>query len=58
MILKSWLSCRFGERAQALIHGDLHTSSVMVTCESTQVIDQNLLSVGLWVLTLEHFLGT
>lgn len=31
--------CRFCERAQALIHGDLHTGSVMVTLESTQVID-------------------
>ena len=31
--------CRFCERAQALIHGDLHTSSVMVTRDSTQVID-------------------
>jgi 5-methylthioribose kinase len=30
---------RFCERAQALIHGDLHTGSVMVTTESTQVID-------------------
>ncbi|KAK6143585.1 hypothetical protein DH2020_023933 [Rehmannia glutinosa] len=29
----------FCERAQALIHGDLHTGSVMVTNDSTQVID-------------------
>ena len=33
------LSHRFCERAQALIHGDLHTGSVMVTPSSTQVID-------------------
>lgn len=30
---------RFCERAQALIHGDLHTGSMMVTTDSTQVID-------------------
>ncbi|KAK8966466.1 Methylthioribose kinase 1 [Platanthera guangdongensis] len=29
----------FRERSQALIHGDLHTGSIMVTTESTQVID-------------------
>ncbi|ESR36152.1 hypothetical protein CICLE_v100294801mg, partial [Citrus x clementina] len=29
----------FCERAQALIHGDLHTGSVMDTPNSTQVID-------------------
>ncbi|XP_057759494.1 methylthioribose kinase-like [Arachis stenosperma] len=33
------LKSKFCERAQALIHGDLHTGSVMVTRESTQVID-------------------
>ncbi|GFP87931.1 methylthioribose kinase [Phtheirospermum japonicum] len=33
------LKSKFCERAQALIHGDLHTSSVMVTKDSTQVID-------------------
>ena len=32
------LLCRFCEKTQALIHGDLHTGSVMVTHESTQVI--------------------
>ncbi|KAJ1434261.1 tRNA-guanin [Sesbania bispinosa] len=33
------LKSKFCERAQALIHGDLHTGSVMVTHESTQLID-------------------
>ncbi|KAF3335145.1 methylthioribose kinase 1 [Carex littledalei] len=33
------LKSMFCERAQALIHGDLHTGSVMVTTDSTQVID-------------------
>lgn len=33
------LLLRFSERAQALIHADLHTSSVMVTPQSTYVID-------------------
>ncbi|VFQ68383.1 unnamed protein product [Cuscuta campestris] len=33
------LKSKFCERAQALIHSDLHTGSVMVTPESTQVID-------------------
>ncbi|KAL4615329.1 hypothetical protein ACB092_07G115900 [Castanea dentata] len=33
------LKSKFCERDQALLHGDLHTSSVMVTHESTQVLD-------------------
>ncbi|CAH9144611.1 unnamed protein product [Cuscuta epithymum] len=33
------LKSKFCERTQALIHGDFHTGSVMVTPESTQVID-------------------
>ncbi|KAK9677745.1 hypothetical protein RND81_11G164200 [Saponaria officinalis] len=33
------LKSMFCERTQALIHGDLHTGSVMVTQDSTQVID-------------------
>ncbi|KAK8952672.1 Methylthioribose kinase [Platanthera guangdongensis] len=33
------LKSMFRERSQALIHGDLHTGSIMVTTESTQVID-------------------
>ena len=57
MILKSWLSCRFGERAQALIHGDLHTSSVMVTSESTQVIDPEFAFYGPMGFDVGAFLG-
>ncbi|KAK8935702.1 Methylthioribose kinase [Platanthera zijinensis] len=41
-ILKLEVAClksMFRERSQALIHGDLHTCSIMVTTESTQVID-------------------
>ncbi|KAL2649545.1 hypothetical protein R1flu_017673 [Riccia fluitans] len=33
------LKARFCERTQALLHGDLHTGSVMVTETSTKVID-------------------
>ncbi|KAK8968514.1 Methylthioribose kinase [Platanthera guangdongensis] len=33
------LKSMFHERSQALIDGDLHTGSIMVTTESTQVID-------------------
>ena len=39
-------SSRFCERAQALIHGDLHTGSVMVTHDSTQVIDPEFAFYG------------
>ena len=45
-ILKSFFSLRFCERAQALLHGDLHTGSVMVTHESTQVLDLELAFYG------------
>ncbi|QHO22494.1 Methylthioribose kinase [Arachis hypogaea] len=40
------LKSKFCERAQALIHGDLHTGSVMVTRESTQVIDPEFAFYG------------
>ncbi|KAJ8768994.1 hypothetical protein K2173_023989 [Erythroxylum novogranatense] len=40
------LKSMFCERAQALIHGDLHTSSIMVTQDSTQVLDSEFAFVG------------
>lgn len=40
------LKSKFCEKTQALIHGDLHTGSVMVTHESTQVIDPEFAFYG------------
>ncbi|KAI4375964.1 hypothetical protein MLD38_013771 [Melastoma candidum] len=40
------LKAKFCERAQALLHGDLHTSSVMVTRDSTRVIDPEFAFYG------------
>jgi 5-methylthioribose kinase len=40
---KKW---QFLTEAQALIHGDLHTGSVMVTAEDTRVIDPEFAFVG------------
>lgn len=57
MILKSCLSSRFCERAQALIHGDLHTGSVMVTHESTQVIDPEFAFYGPMGFDIGAFIG-
>ncbi|XP_059445393.1 methylthioribose kinase-like [Corylus avellana] len=51
------LKSKFGERAQALIHGDLHTSSVMVTFESTQVIDPEFAFYGPMGFDVGAFLG-
>jgi len=48
---------RFIERAQALIHGDLHTGSVMVTRESTQVIDPEFAFYGPMGFDVGAFLG-
>ncbi|QHO58487.1 Methylthioribose kinase [Arachis hypogaea] len=48
---------RFCERAQTLIHGDLHTSSVMVTRESTQVIDPEFAFYGPMGFDIGAFLG-
>ena len=56
MILNSCLPFRFCERAQALIHGDLHTGSVMVTRESTQVIDPEFAFYGPMGFDIEAFL--
>lgn len=51
------LKSKFCERAQALIHGDLHTSSVMVTSESTQVIDPEFAFYGPMGFDVGAFLG-
>ncbi|GBG72648.1 hypothetical protein CBR_g12222 [Chara braunii] len=40
------MKAKFCERAQALIHGDLHSGSIMVTQTSTQVIDAEFAFVG------------
>ncbi|KAF8406256.1 hypothetical protein HHK36_008341 [Tetracentron sinense] len=51
------LKSMFCERAQALIHGDLHTGSVMVTCDSTQVIDPEFSFYGPMGFDVGAFLG-
>ncbi|TKY71259.1 Methylthioribose kinase [Spatholobus suberectus] len=51
------LKSTFSERAQALIHGDLHTSSVMVTPNSTQVIDPEFAFYGPMGFDIGAFLG-
>jgi 5-methylthioribose kinase len=51
------LKSKFCERAQALIHGDLHTGSVMVTRESTQVIDPEFAFYGPIGFDIGAFLG-
>ncbi|XP_058070205.1 methylthioribose kinase-like isoform X1 [Magnolia sinica] len=51
------LKSMFCERAQALIHGDLHTGSVMVTSDSTQVIDPEFGFYGPMGFDIGAFLG-
>uniref|UniRef100_A0A7N0UEE8 S-methyl-5-thioribose kinase n=1 Tax=Kalanchoe fedtschenkoi TaxID=63787 RepID=A0A7N0UEE8_KALFE len=51
------LKLKFIERAQALIHGDLHTGSVMVTSDSTQVIDPEFGFYGPMGFDIGAFLG-
>ncbi|KNA25230.1 hypothetical protein SOVF_008360 [Spinacia oleracea] len=51
------LKSMFCERAQALIHGDLHTGSVMVTQDSTQVIDPEFAFYGPMGFDIGAFLG-
>ena len=50
-------NCRFIERAQALIHGDLHTGSIMVTIDSTQIIDPEFGFYGPMGFDIGAFLG-
>ncbi|KAK4491132.1 hypothetical protein RD792_001856 [Penstemon davidsonii] len=51
------LKSKFCERAQALIHGDLHTGSVMVTSDSTQVIDPEFSFYGPMGFDIGAFIG-
>ncbi|KAL5579436.1 hypothetical protein UlMin_011878, partial [Ulmus minor] len=51
------MKSKFCERSQALIHGDLHTSSVMVTHESTQVIDPEFAFYGPMGFDVGAFIG-
>ncbi|XP_073123426.1 methylthioribose kinase [Henckelia pumila] len=51
------LKSKFCERTQALIHGDLHTGSVMVTTESTQVIDPEFSFYGPMGFDVGAFIG-
>ncbi|KAK4768940.1 hypothetical protein SAY86_027090 [Trapa natans] len=51
------LKSMFCERAQALIHGDLHTGSVMVTQVSTQVIDPEFAFYGPMGFDVGAYLG-
>ncbi|RWR95114.1 methylthioribose kinase [Cinnamomum micranthum f. kanehirae] len=51
------LKSMFCERAQALIHGDLHTGSIMVTTDSTQVIDPEFAFYGPMGFDIGAFLG-
>lgn len=57
IIYQSFLYHRFCERAQALIHGDLHTGSVMVTPNSTQVIDPEFAFYGPMGFDIGAFVG-
>lgn len=51
------LYLRFCERSQALIHGDLHTGSVMVTQDSTQVIDPEFAFYGPMGFDIGAYIG-
>ena len=42
----SFLKLKFLSEAQALLHGDLHTGSIMITPEDTRVIDPEFAFVG------------
>ncbi|GKV26401.1 hypothetical protein SLEP1_g35716 [Rubroshorea leprosula] len=51
------LKSKFCERTQALVHGDLHTGSIMVTHDSTQVIDPEFAFYGPMGFDIGAFIG-
>eukprot|EP00250_Pteridium_aquilinum_P019227 c24355_g2_i1 orf=168-2612(+) len=51
------LKAKFCERSQALIHGDLHTGSIMATLSSTKVIDPEFAFYGPIGFDVGAFLG-
>ncbi|XP_042012500.1 methylthioribose kinase 1-like [Salvia splendens] len=51
------LKSKFCERSQALLHGDLHTGSIMVTPGSTQVIDPEFGFYGPMGFDIGAFIG-
>lgn len=51
------LKAKFCERSQSLIHGDLHTGSIMVTTSSTQIIDPEFSFYGPIGFDVGAFLG-
>ncbi|GJP83921.1 hypothetical protein CLOP_g14022 [Closterium sp. NIES-67] len=51
------LKTKFCERAQALLHADLHTGSIMVTEDSTVVIDPEFAFYGPMGFDIGAFLG-
>ena len=53
----SRLKCKFMGNAEALIHGDLHTGSIMVTQEDTRVIDPEFAFYGPMGFDIGAFVG-
>ncbi|KAG9130234.1 hypothetical protein Leryth_004306 [Lithospermum erythrorhizon] len=51
------LKSKFCERAQALLHGDLHTGSIMVASDSTQVIDPEFSFYGPMGFDIGAYIG-
>ena len=53
----SRLKCKFMGNAEALIHGDLHTGSIMVTQDDTRVIDPEFAFYGPMGFDIGAFVG-